>query len=136
MLRTHHTTSKWQLAGALILISVVWCSMALAQCVYADSIENSSVHDTSDCVLHDNNPIKNDKDCIDCSSSLVTLTSQESSFSHKFQYDNDDQPSFAALISLYEPRNVTDFACNTDVPIQSKNRYFPPIYLKNCVFLN
>ena len=136
MTQTQQLNTKWQLAGALILASVVWLSIALTQCVYADSIEYSAAHDSSNCALHDNNPIKKDKDCVDCNSSLITLTTQENTFSQKYHYELEDQPNLIALASLYTPQFTIGSKCNANAVTQLDNDYSPPIYLKNCVFLN
>ena len=129
--------SKLQLVGTLALASVLWISTTLAQCVYADSVDLVTAHyDSSNCVLHDNNPVKKDKDCVDCNNIRITLTTQENAFSEKNHYEKDKQPTFAALATLDEHSYKVDSACNAGATTRLKYNYSPPIYLQNCAFLN
>ena len=137
MVKTREIETNFRLISALILTSVVWMSIALAQCVYAGAIDNSAAHnDSSHCVLLDSDLVKHDKDCVDCSGYQIALPAQEITYFENFDRDEENQPNYVVLASSNEHTLVNDFKCIADTTVQLQNKYSPPIYLKNCAFLN
>lgn len=115
----------------LILISAAWLNLVLVPCVGAVSIDQQTSHECLHCPSPENDPCHSDSDCNNCDDGLNTLKAQ------KYNIELEDHQKFAALPSWYE-NDITIHSNYSERRLSASvtNYISPPIYLKNCAFLN
>ncbi len=117
-------------AWILALIGIVWLSFVLIPCVHAVSSGLQNEHNCPHCPTPGKDPCHSNNNCNDCDTAKTTVKTQ------KLSIQQDDLPKLSALTQ----------ECHSAIanqPVFIKKYFstqffynFPPIYLKNCAFLN
>ena len=131
MIATIHKDNRHWATYIFVVLSVLWLNFILIPCVHAGTIDQQTGHDCPHCPTPEKDSCHSDNECSDCDDGLNALKAEKSN------QKLDDHTKYTALPS----------SCDSDCPDVTRystvlvtsveiNYISPPIYLKNCVFLN
>jgi hypothetical protein len=131
MITIIHNSNKFWTTWVFVVLAIVWMNLILLPCVHAASFDQETSHECPHCPAPDESSCHSNDDCSDCDAGNNIIKSQKVNIKLE-----DNQKTFA-LPSWRESDYANEFNAS-DVPIivTITNYISPPIYLKNCVFLN
>lgn len=115
----------------LTIVSVVLLNFTILPCVHAFSFNQEINHECPHCLAPEKSSCHSSDDCSDCAAELNTLKVKE------YKIGLEDNQNLTALLSWYE-KDITIHSNYAErrLSASESNYISPPIYLKNCAFLN
>lgn len=115
----------------LTIVSVVLLNFTTLPCVHAFSFNQEINHECPHCLAPEKSSCHSNDGCSDCTTELNTFKVKE------YDIGLEDHQNLTALPSCYE-KDISTHSNYAERRLSASkvNHISPPIYLKNCAFLN
>jgi hypothetical protein len=131
MITTPQINKKHWTTLIFVVVSAMWLNFIVIPCVHAVNVDQQIRHDCPHCPVPEKDPCHSDSGCSDCDNGLNTLKAE------KNNQKLDDSTKYTALPASCDS-DYLDVTRHSNVLVTSIETHYPspPIYLKNCAFLN